>query len=162
MIMAEELVSEAKQPMATVIKEVMTTAAFRCEKKQAEARRWNWVNFGLGVPATLLAGGAGVVAAQGQIGSGWILLLSVLASGLMAVSTSLNSGHRAERAQVAADSYESLAREAQQLLQVDLLNLDEKNKRLSLDVVTGRLDDLAGLGTRIPFRVRLLKRPLDG
>lgn len=136
---------------AEALAEIVSAAGRRERLKRSEARIWRRVNLGLGIPATLLAGSAGVAAAEGSASSGWILVLAVLASGLMAVATSLNSARQAEQSQLAADSYESLRREASQLLLVDLPTLAGVEQRLALEDVTNKLDALAGLPQRRPF-----------
>jgi hypothetical protein len=142
-------------PIAAIdheLRRIEEAAIYSSQSQFVQAKIWRAVNLGLGAPASILAA---VSAGTGLANAGARTLAAVLAliaAGLGAVMTTLNSNRRAEQAHMSANAYLKLQNDARIARTIDLPGMDLPKARALLNDLDGRRDEI-NRSAEIPFAV---------
>lgn len=125
------------------------------------AAKWDSWNFKIGIPAALLAGGAGVSALTDLSGE-WrtvAAIFALLGGGLAGIVTTLNPSHRAEQARSRAANLAALARQARNVAELDSRRFTPEELRDAIeDLEEWRLEIEGVPIRRSPYRKWLANR----
>ncbi len=100
---------------------------------------WNYVHYGIGVPATIFAA---LAAADVISSTSWNGLLAASAAALVAASTFINPSRNASEHSVAGNQYLALAKMSRRFRNIDLVNNDEAWVRSRLEELSVKRDEL--------------------
>jgi hypothetical protein len=146
---------EADAADRAAIKSIISEAQKRAQDHFKRAKSWEKANYGIGIPAALLAGTAGV-AALSDISDDWQFVAAVLAlvgGGLTGIVTTLNAGRKSEMAWSAEASLRAICREATLLDQLDRDRFSREEMREAIDDLVTWMNEVEGLAPRpSPYR----------
>jgi hypothetical protein len=121
------------------IQDIISEAQRRAGDQWKRAKTWEKANYGLGIPAALLAGTAGVTALS-DVSDEWqfvAAVLAILGGGLTGIVTTLNAGRKSEMAWSAEASLRAICREAKLLEQLDRERFDREEMREAVPQLPG-------------------------
>ncbi len=106
-----------------------------------QTKRWRTVNWGLGVPASILAAVAGATALAATTGRIVAGILAICAAALGAILTTINASHHVNQAAAAANAYLEIQTAARQCREIDLPYMEIDDARQALAELTARRDE---------------------
>lgn len=106
-----------------------------------QTKLWRTVNYGLGIPASILAGVAGATALASTTGRVTAGILAIAAAALGAILTTINASHHVNQASAAANAYLEIQTAARQYREIDLPYAAIDDARSALSELTSRRDE---------------------
>lgn len=110
----------------------------QARKAAGSAARWRRLRWQLGVPATLLAGSAGVASLK-SASEGWVAAGALLGSGIVALSTAIDPGKNEQGARAAVAKLESIAARARIMPDADWSRDSETSKSAAVRDLSNEL-----------------------
>jgi hypothetical protein len=141
--MTDDIALEAnrRQELSDELDRLEESAMCSSQAQFEMTKHWRHVNYWLGVPASLLAAGAGGTALAATAGRFVAGVLALAAAALGAVLTTVNASHHMNQASSAGNAYLEIQTAARQYRLIDLPTAALGDARQQLDELTSRRDE---------------------
>lgn len=106
-----------------------------------QTEQWRTVNWGLGVPASVLAAVAGATALAATTGRIVAGILAICAAGFGAILTTINASDHVNQAAAVANAYLEIQTAVRQCREIDLPYMEIDDARQALAELTARRDE---------------------
>jgi hypothetical protein len=133
---------EETQAIRNELSRIEESAKLSAQAQFEQAKYWRAVNLILGVPAGVLAAVAGATALASTTGRVAAGVIALVAAGLSAITTTLNSAQRIEQGQAAGNLYLALQSDARIARETDLPRQSFDEARAALAELRVRQDEI--------------------
>ena len=133
--------AERRTQIRRELERVEESAKHSASNQFALAQQWGAINLVLGIPASVLAGVAGVTSLAVTTGRIWAGVIALAAAGFGAILTIMNASRKATQATSAANAYLEIQTAARQERLIDTGARDLDEARAMLGELTARRDE---------------------
>lgn len=140
--MAKGVEKNNKDSIEAELKRLEESAAYSSQAQFEQAKFWRGLNLLIGAPAAILAaisGTAGLSSVSNRVMAAY---LALIAAGLGALITILNTNRRTTQAHSAANAYLEVQTASRQLREIDLPVISYDDARTQLQELTARRDEI--------------------
>jgi hypothetical protein len=134
--------AKTRTAIKTEAERVHESTMYSAQGQFEQAKIWNRKNLILGIPASGVAGIAGVTGLATSIGKTWVSILALIAAFLSGIMTTLNYSKKIDQAHASANAYLALQQDARIFIDIDLDNLDEGAARDTLGNLVARQQEI--------------------
>ena len=133
--------SQRREAIQAELERLEESARDSSQAQFEQTKQWRGVNYGLGIPASILAGVAGATALAATTGRVAAGILAICAAGFGAILTTINASHHVNQAAAAANAYLEIQTAARQCRVIDLPFMEIDEARAALSELTSRRDE---------------------
>jgi hypothetical protein len=133
---------DRRSRLSEEVARVQHNAHFTANIQFAQAAIWRGIDLSLNIPTAALTAVAGSIALSTSSNSRLVGVLALVAAGIVAINTALDSARRQIGARECANAALEVRNAARQLLVVDIDAMETESVREELRNLTSRLDEI--------------------